>query len=86
MGWKEKFISKARIEIFIKMVAQVIPTYTMGIFKIPKTLFDTKIQHLQNIGGARLRMRRKYTGLIGGSCAIQKIEVGWDLEMSKLST
>ena len=42
MGWKEKFISKARIEIFIKMVAQVIPTYTMGIFKIPKALFDTK--------------------------------------------
>ena len=32
MGWKEKFISKAGREIFIKTVAQAIPTYTMGIF------------------------------------------------------
>ena len=40
MGWKEKFISKAGREILIKIVTQSIPTYTMGIFKIPKTLFD----------------------------------------------
>ena len=38
MGWKEKFISKVGREILIKIVAQVIPTYSMGIFKIPKTL------------------------------------------------
>ena len=41
MGWKEKFISKAGREILIKIVTQAIPTYTMGIFKIPKTLCDT---------------------------------------------
>lgn len=41
MGWKEKFISKAGREILIKTVAQAIPTYTMGIFKIPKALCDT---------------------------------------------
>ena len=38
MGWKEKFISKARREILIKMVAQAIPTYSMGLFKIPKSI------------------------------------------------
>ena len=38
IGWKEKIISKARREIIIKMVAQAILTYTMGIFKIPKAL------------------------------------------------
>ena len=38
MGWKEKFISKARHEILIKMVAQAIPTYSMGLFKIPKSI------------------------------------------------
>ena len=38
IGWKEKIISKARREIIIKMVAQTILTYTMGIFKIPKAL------------------------------------------------
>ena len=41
MGWKENFISKVGREILIKIVAQVIPTYTMGIFKIPKALCDT---------------------------------------------
>ena len=34
MGWKEKFISKAGQEVLIKTVAQAIPTYTIGIFKI----------------------------------------------------
>ena len=41
MGWKDKFISKASREILIKIVTQAIPTYIMGIFKIPKTLCDT---------------------------------------------
>ena len=41
MGWKEKFISKAGREILIKTMAQIIPTYTMGIFKIPNVLCDT---------------------------------------------
>ena len=40
MGWKEKFISKAGREILIKMVAQAIPTYSMGLFKIPKSICD----------------------------------------------
>ena len=38
LGWKEKFISKAGREILIKTVAQAIPTYAMGIFKIPQSL------------------------------------------------
>ena len=38
--WKEKFNSRAEREILIKSVAQVIPTYTMSIFKIPKSPCD----------------------------------------------
>lgn len=41
MGQKDKFISKAEREILVKMVAQTIPTYSMGIFKILKALCDT---------------------------------------------
>ena len=41
MGWKEKIISKEGREPLIKTVAQAIPTYSMGIFKIQKTLCDT---------------------------------------------
>ena len=40
MGWKEKFISKARCEILIKTVAQAIPTYSMCLFKLPRTICD----------------------------------------------
>lgn len=38
---EKKLISKAGREILIKTVAQAIPTYSMSIFKIPKTLCDT---------------------------------------------
>ena len=38
IGWKEKFISKVGREIPIKNVAQVIPTYIMSIFRLPKHL------------------------------------------------
>ena len=40
MGWKEKFISKAGREILIKIVAQAIPTYSMRLFKLPKSICD----------------------------------------------
>ena len=40
MGWKAKFISKVGRETLIKTVAQAIPTYSMGIFKILKALCD----------------------------------------------
>ena len=40
MGWKEKYISKVGREVLIKTVAQVIPTYSMNKFKIPKKFCD----------------------------------------------
>lgn len=38
--WKEKYISKEGREILFKIVAQEIPTYSMGLFKLPKGLCD----------------------------------------------
>ena len=40
IGWKEKFISKAGREVLIKTVAQAISTYSMSVFKLPKTICD----------------------------------------------
>lgn len=38
--WKGSLLSKARKEILIKAVAQVIPTYSMGVFLLPVKLCD----------------------------------------------
>ena len=40
MGWKEKFISKAGREALIKMVVQTIPTYSMSVFRLLKSICD----------------------------------------------
>ena len=37
-GWKEKLLSQADKNVLIKLVIQVIPTYSMSCFKLPKYL------------------------------------------------
>ena len=37
-GWKERLLSQGGREILIKAVLQAMPTFTMGCFKIPKSL------------------------------------------------
>ena len=41
LGWKEKFISKAGREILIKTMAQLIPTYSMSLFKLPWSICNS---------------------------------------------
>lgn len=44
-GWKESFLSYAGREVFIKSVAETIPTYPMTCFLLPNTL----IKELESI-------------------------------------
>jgi len=37
-GWNEKFLSQVGREIFIKAAVEAIPTYSMGVFLLSKTL------------------------------------------------
>ena len=34
-GWKKKLLSQASKDVKIKAVVQSIPTYSMGVFKLP---------------------------------------------------
>jgi hypothetical protein len=38
IGWKKRFLTHVGKEILLKVVVQAIPTYTMSVFQLPKTL------------------------------------------------
>ena len=46
--WKEKLLSKVGKKVLIKVVAQVIPTYTMGCFKILDSLCNDLTRMIRN--------------------------------------
>ncbi|XP_031254339.1 uncharacterized protein LOC116112329 [Pistacia vera] len=39
-NWKVKYLSQAGKETLLKAVIQALPTYSMGVFKIPKTILQ----------------------------------------------
>jgi hypothetical protein len=43
-NWVEKNMSTGAKEVLIKSVAQAIPIYSMGVFKLPATLCDEMTQ------------------------------------------
>lgn len=59
MGWKEKYISKVGREVLIKTTAHAIPTYSMSLFKLPITLWDTINSTLAKYWGGQTKEEKK---------------------------
>jgi hypothetical protein len=47
MEWGDSLLAQSAREILIKAIAQAIPTYVMGVFKLPASLWEelTKLVH-----------------------------------------
>ena len=80
-GWKEKLLSKASKEILIKVVALVIPTYTMSCFKIPESLCDDLTSMIRNFWWGQNPRRGKFHGCLGKRCVNPKLVVAWGLRI-----
>lgn len=86
-NWKTKFFSKEGKEILLKLVLQAIPTYTMGIFLLPKSISGKFYSLLKNFWwGMGMVMLLKSIDLVGRDVEFQKIWVGSVLEISTVST
>ncbi|KAL0337594.1 UNVERIFIED_CONTAM: hypothetical protein Scaly_2034500 [Sesamum calycinum] len=70
-GWNERNLSQAGKEILIKAVAQAIPTYAMGCFRLPISLIKELQSMVANFGGITARLG-KLTGSAGGNSASPK--------------
>ena len=66
-GWEGKLLSQAGREVLIKAIAQVIPTYAMGCFKLPLSLcHEIKAMEKNSFGGNEVR-KEKFIGSNGRS-------------------
>jgi hypothetical protein len=64
LSWAEKNMSCAK-EILIKFVPQAIPTYTMGVFKLPASTCDELTQLIRRFWWGKRMDKGKSTGLHG---------------------
>ena len=69
-------LSHARKEILIKTVAQVVPTYTMSMFKLLNTLCDEMTSMVRNFWWGQTHERTKMACLSWDKCVFQKMKEG----------
>jgi hypothetical protein len=85
-GWKERFLSQAGKEVLIKVVVQAIPTFSMSVFRLPKSLCAQLNSLMSRFGGAPRRRIKGWSGLVGRNWGNLNKEEEWALGNWKLST
>jgi hypothetical protein len=58
--WAERFMSAGAKEVLNKSVAQVIPTYVMGVFKLPATLCEEMMKMIRYFWWGKRMAREKF--------------------------
>ena len=86
MRWKEKFIFKAGREIFIKMVAQAIPKYSMSLCKLLRSIYDNINSLLAKYWWGKIKMKGRFFGSIRRSYALKKRTEEWAFVIFTLLT
>jgi hypothetical protein len=65
MEWDDGLLAQSAKEILIKSVAQAIPTYIMGVFKLPLTLCDDLTKLIRSTGGVLRMVKEELIGPVG---------------------
>ncbi|XP_042939342.1 uncharacterized protein LOC122274363 [Carya illinoinensis] len=87
-NWKNKFLSHAGKEILLKAVVQALPTYCMGVFKMPKSLLSDINRIMQQFWLGHLQNERKVHWVSWGQMGRSKATGGLgfrDLEVFNLT-
>ncbi|KAF5447221.1 hypothetical protein F2P56_032789 [Juglans regia] len=75
-NWKTKFLSLAGKEILLKAVLQALPTYCMGVFKLPKSLLHEINRVMQQFWWGHMHNEKKVHWVSWGQMGKEKGEGG----------
>lgn len=65
--WGDGHLAQPGREALIKSVAQALPTYIMGVFKLPYSLCDDLARMVRTFYWASSKAKGKFTGRVGPS-------------------
>ena len=67
-GWKERLLSQVGKEVLLKAIVQVIPTFAMSCFKLPKGLIQDIKRLIRKFFGDKGGINIKFIGRIRRLC------------------
>jgi hypothetical protein len=80
MAWGDSLMFQSAREILIKAIAQVIPAYVMGVFKLPFSLCDELTKLIRDYWWGIERGKRKTHWVNWNAITRSKARVAWGLE------